>query len=139
VPPWYTDAKLGIFVHWGLYSIPAFAERTGDDYTAFMRDLTTGKDTTGRIPYAEWYLNALRVPGSATARYHQATHGSNFSYVDFRSQPDAQRVRGPPVDPGRRWRADRGAAASGQPARAGPADHRLRRRSHARASLSMAC
>jgi alpha-L-fucosidase len=24
VPRWYTDAKLDIFVHWGLYSIPAF-------------------------------------------------------------------------------------------------------------------
>jgi alpha-L-fucosidase len=89
VPPWYADAKLGIFVHWGLYSIPAFAERTGDDYTAFMRDLTTGKDTKGRIPYAEWYLNALRVPGSATSRYHQATYGGNFTYFDFRDQFEA--------------------------------------------------
>jgi alpha-L-fucosidase len=89
VPPWYTDAKLGIFVHWGLYSIPAFAEPTGDDYTAFMRDLTAGKDTRGRIPYAEWYLNALRVPGSATSRHHQATYGANVSYFDFRSQFEA--------------------------------------------------
>jgi Alpha-L-fucosidase len=40
VPRWYTDAKLRIFVHWGLYSIPAFAERTDGDFTAFMRDLT---------------------------------------------------------------------------------------------------
>jgi alpha-L-fucosidase len=30
-PGWYTDATLGIFVHWGLYSIPAFAERTDGD------------------------------------------------------------------------------------------------------------
>jgi alpha-L-fucosidase len=89
VPGWYTDAKLGIFVHWGLYSIPAFAERTGDHYTAFMRDLTAGKDTGGRIPYAEWYLNALRVPGSPTARYHQATYGRDFSYFDFQTPFDA--------------------------------------------------
>jgi len=88
-PHWYADAKLGIFVHWGLYSIPAFAERTGDDYTAFMRDLTAGKDTGGRIPYAEWYLNALRVPGSATSRYHRATYGKDFSYFDFRGQFDS--------------------------------------------------
>jgi alpha-L-fucosidase len=86
VPDWYTDAKLGIFVHWGLYSVPAFAERTDGDYTAFMRDLTAGKDTKGRIPYAEWYLNALRVPGSPTARYHQATYGRDVSYFDFRRQ-----------------------------------------------------
>ena len=62
MPRWYTDAKLGIFVHWG-------------DYTAFMRDLKAGEDTRGRVPYAEWYLNALRVPGSRTARRHRTTYG----------------------------------------------------------------
>jgi len=25
VPEWFHDAKLGIFIHWGLYSVPAFA------------------------------------------------------------------------------------------------------------------
>ena len=25
VPDWYRDAKLGFFVHWGLYSVPAWA------------------------------------------------------------------------------------------------------------------
>jgi alpha-L-fucosidase len=88
VPGWYADAKLGIFVHWGLYSIPAFAERTEGDFTAFMHDLAAGKDTGGRVPYAEWYLNALRVPGSPTARHHQATYGKDFSYFDFRVQFD---------------------------------------------------
>jgi alpha-L-fucosidase len=94
VPGWYPDAKLGIFVHWGLYSIPAFAETTGEDFAAFMRDLTAGKDTRGRTPYAEWYLNALRVPGSPTRRHHQATYGEDFSYFDFRAPFDrnAERV-----------------------------------------------
>jgi alpha-L-fucosidase len=88
VPGWYADAKLGIFVHWGLYSIPAFAERSEGDFTAFMRDLAAGKDTGGRVPYAEWYLNALRVSGSPTELHHQATYGKDFSYFDFRSQFD---------------------------------------------------
>jgi alpha-L-fucosidase len=88
-PAWYRDAKLGIFVHWGLYSIPAFAERPNGDFTAYMRDLTAMQDTAGATPYAEWYLNALRVPGSATARHHDATHGPGFSYYDFRRQFDA--------------------------------------------------
>jgi alpha-L-fucosidase len=96
LPPWYTDAKLGIFVHWGLYSIPAFAEaaQTGGDYPGFMAELTAGKDTRGRIPYAEWYLNALRVPGSATRRHHQATYGGDVSYFDLRARFDqaAQQV-----------------------------------------------
>ena len=24
VAPWYLDAKFGIFIHWGVYSVPAF-------------------------------------------------------------------------------------------------------------------
>jgi alpha-L-fucosidase len=50
VPGWYTDAKLGIFVHWGLYSIPAFAARTDGDYAEFMGDLAAGKDTGAASP-----------------------------------------------------------------------------------------
>lgn len=93
VPGWYTDAKLGIFVHWGLYSIPPFAEAAGD-FATYMHDLSAGKDTKGRVPYAEWYLNALRVPGSATARYHEATYGKDFSYFDLQARfdRDAERV-----------------------------------------------
>ena len=29
VPDWFQDAKLGIFIHWGLYSVPAWAPQTG--------------------------------------------------------------------------------------------------------------
>lgn len=25
VPQWYEDCKLGIFIHWGLFSVPAYA------------------------------------------------------------------------------------------------------------------
>lgn len=28
-PQWFSDAKLGIFVHWGLYSVPAYAGKEG--------------------------------------------------------------------------------------------------------------
>lgn len=28
-PQWFSDAKLGIFVHWGLYSVPAYADKEG--------------------------------------------------------------------------------------------------------------
>ncbi|MFC9896929.1 alpha-L-fucosidase [Nocardia sp. NPDC127579] len=84
LPEWYRRAKLGIFVHWGLYSVPAFAERTDADYSAFMRDLTAGTTTADRIPYAEWYLNSMRVPGSPTAAHHAASYGDR-PYADFRS------------------------------------------------------
>jgi alpha-L-fucosidase len=80
---WFEDAKLGIFVHWGLYSVPAFADPAAADPDQFMRDLAAMKDTGGRIPYAEWYLNGLRIPGSATAKHHARTYGDQFSYFDF--------------------------------------------------------
>jgi alpha-L-fucosidase len=88
-PRWYGDAKLGVFVHWGLYSIPAFAERTDGDFTTFMAELTAGKDTKGRTPYAEWYLNALRVPGSRTSRFHERNYGKGSSYFDFARRFDS--------------------------------------------------
>jgi alpha-L-fucosidase len=89
VPGWYADAKLGIFIHWGLYSIPAFAEKPDGDFSSFMNDLSAMKDTRGSAPYTEWYLNALRVPGSRTAQYHAERYGEDFSYFDFRDQFEA--------------------------------------------------
>ena len=86
LPAWYRDAKLGVFIHWALYSIPAFATPASGDTSTFRSDLTSGKDTKGESPYAEFYLNGLRVPGSAVARHHEATYGKDFSYFDFREQ-----------------------------------------------------
>jgi alpha-L-fucosidase len=34
-------------------------------------------------PYAEWYLNTLRIPNSPTQKYHKETYGENFSYDQF--------------------------------------------------------
>lgn len=40
-PQWFRDAKLGIFVHWGLYSVPAYGP--SDGYAEwFFRGLMTG-------------------------------------------------------------------------------------------------
>ena len=35
VPAWYDDAKFGIFIHWGLFSVPAFAARAESVAAAF--------------------------------------------------------------------------------------------------------
>ena len=35
VPEWFEDAKFGIFIHWGLFSIPAFASKSGSISDAF--------------------------------------------------------------------------------------------------------
>src|ERR1700760_4668003 len=50
-PSWYADAKFGIFIHWGLYSVPAFA----------------APNVKNQNPYAEWYWNSLTVGKEATA------------------------------------------------------------------------
>ena len=28
IPKWYDDCKFGIFIHWGPYSVPAYAPHT---------------------------------------------------------------------------------------------------------------
>ena len=80
VPEWFHDAKLGIFIHWGLFSVPAFA----------AEKLTLGESQKRGVdvhlknnPYAEWYLNSLRIKGSPTQKYHKEKYGDDFSYDRF--------------------------------------------------------
>lgn len=80
-PPWFEDAKLGIFVHWGLYSVPGWAPTLEGEGPAFAR--ITDAMASGRMPYAEWYLNSLRTPGSATEEYHRSHYG-DVPYQSFR-------------------------------------------------------
>jgi alpha-L-fucosidase len=58
-PAWYDDAKFGIFIHWGVYSVPAFG--------------------------SEWYSRNMYVQGSKEFAHHVATYGpqSQFGYKDF--------------------------------------------------------
>ena len=77
VPDWYHDAKLGIFVHWGLYSVPAWATPVGElgkiEWTKWFAN----------NPYSEWYMNTLRIDGSPTQEHHRKTYGAEFDYMDF--------------------------------------------------------
>ena len=77
-PAWFTDAKFGIFIHWGVYSVPAYAPVI-----------------PGKLAYAEWYWNALtngRKPGATdpvqtgTWAYHQLRYGADFPYQNFAAQ-----------------------------------------------------
>lgn len=76
VPEWYRDAKLGFFVHWGLYSVPAWATTHGD------RDIPV-EDAYSHHQYAEWYGNTVRIAGSPTWRRHQEVFGTGTSYEDL--------------------------------------------------------
>lgn len=81
VPEWFHDAKLGIFIHWGLYSVPAYAP-VGFNYPDDIRKHGI-EEYLKNNPYAEWYLNTLRISGSPTQDYHEKIYGEEFSYDDF--------------------------------------------------------
>lgn len=75
-PAWYTDAKLGIFIHWGAYSVPAWAEPIGP-LGAFDHAWWNAHN-----PYAEWYYNTIRIDGSPAQRHQLDTYGS-LDYEQF--------------------------------------------------------
>ncbi|MER7930959.1 MULTISPECIES: alpha-L-fucosidase [unclassified Streptomyces] len=62
-PYWFGEAKFGIFIHWGVYSVPAWAP-------------------VG-VQYAEWYWDQMQDPGNPTYAYHRDTYGEDFAYDDF--------------------------------------------------------
>jgi alpha-L-fucosidase len=62
VPAWYDQAKFGIFIHWGVYSVPAWGPK--------------GK-------YAEWYWHDMQDHNGPTWKFHVATYGEKFKYQDF--------------------------------------------------------
>jgi alpha-L-fucosidase len=59
VPEWYRDAKFGIFIHWGVYSVPAFG--------------------------SEWYPRMMYIQGSPENKHQVELHGplTQFGYKDF--------------------------------------------------------
>lgn len=73
IPAWYTNAKFGIFIHWGVYSVPAYAP--------------VGKEFDTYSKYAEWYWNRLEKDttnvGRAFRSFHERNYGKNFKYQDF--------------------------------------------------------
>jgi alpha-L-fucosidase len=66
-PAWYTDSKFGIFIHWGVYSVPAYAP----------------VKSKGETMYAEWYWNSLNKANSSTRKFHNRVYGADFPYFNF--------------------------------------------------------
>ena len=66
VPDWYIDGKFGIFIHWGVYSVPAFG--------------------------SEWYPRNMYLEGSREFEHHVKTYGphTEFGYKDFIPQFKAE-------------------------------------------------
>ena len=59
VPSWYKAAKFGIFIHWGLFSVPAYAN--------------------------EWYTRNMYMQGTREFEHHVKTYGphKDFGLKDF--------------------------------------------------------
>ena len=66
-PEWFQDVKFGIFIHWGVYSVPAFG--------------------------SEWYPRNMYQQGSGEFKHHIATYGAHnkFGYKDFIPQFKAEK------------------------------------------------
>ena len=77
LPEWYADAKLGIFIHWGLYSVSGWAPLVHPEHDF------TSQDYIKNNPYAEWYLNTMRLDGSPTQAYHREHYGADYDYYNF--------------------------------------------------------
>ena len=82
IPNWFHDAKLGIFVHWGLYSVPAWAPLTGELGQVIAQE-GGWINWFSNNPYAEWYQNSLAIGQGATYEHHVNTYGADVRYEDF--------------------------------------------------------
>ena len=63
VPEWYRDAKLGVFLDWGLYSVAGYGEKR-----------------FARARYPDWYLDYMY---NVLAPYHASAWGADFERDDF--------------------------------------------------------
>jgi hypothetical protein len=78
LPQWYQDAKLGIFIHWGLYAVPGWAKGTTKPLADIMKS-SAGEEWFANNPYAEWYWNSLKIKGSSTEKHQVETYGKDFT------------------------------------------------------------
>ena len=74
VAPWFEDAKFGIFVHWGPYSVPAWSPKGtySEWYQYWMQEKTLSGN--GKFTGLEVY------------KHHVETYGEDFSYYEFGKQ-----------------------------------------------------
>ncbi len=80
LPQWYQDAKFGIFIHWGIFSIPAFAPHVGKLSDAGKQDYDM---SIAISPYTEWYSNSIKVPDTPSAVFHKENYGDKL-YEEFK-------------------------------------------------------
>ncbi|MBK8096741.1 MAG: alpha-L-fucosidase [Planctomycetes bacterium] len=67
IPSWFQDAKFGIFIHWGVYSVPSYCHTS---------------------TYSEWYQHWLDTNShdGFVTKFHERVYGKDFTYRDFAPQ-----------------------------------------------------
>lgn len=83
-PAWFKAADFGIFIHWGVYSVPAYAPVDREDFGELINTKSL-KYLYTYSPYAEWYANSMLLKNSPTYAYHRAHYG-NAPYTAFAPQ-----------------------------------------------------
>jgi alpha-L-fucosidase len=73
VPEWFAKPQLGIFVHWTMASVPAFAPLSDDPFT--LAEQHGWEYAMAHSPYVEWYENSLGIAGSPVAEFHKEQYG----------------------------------------------------------------
>ncbi len=79
VPEWFLDSKFGIFIHWGVYSVPAWAPADA------------GLPVYAK--YSEWYwrrINDESKAGKLFREHHNKQYGEDFLYQDFAARFKAE-------------------------------------------------
>ena len=67
IPAWFNQDKFGIFIHWGVYSVPAYAPAIRNN----------------GYSYAEWYWHRLYEKQKDFTSFHEKNYGSSFAYTQF--------------------------------------------------------
>ena len=61
-PAWFNESRFGIFIHWGVYAVPAWSPKG---------------------QYSEWYWHWMNQKDHAVRKFHNETYGEKFQYQDF--------------------------------------------------------
>ncbi len=68
IPSWFQQVKFGIFIHWGVYSVPAWRKLESERYAS----------------YAEWYYaRVMYNEENGGKAFHEKNYGADFEYRDF--------------------------------------------------------
>ena len=67
IPTWFNEDKFGIFIHWGVYAVPAYAPVIPNN----------------GLSYSEWYWPRIVGKQKEFWDFHIKNYGENFSYEQF--------------------------------------------------------